>query len=141
MVAYSFKRRFVPAILSGRKTHTIRAERAGRSRHVRPGETIQHYVGMRTRQCQKVGTATCWRVIPIRIVATLAAPRVEVCRRRIDCVPGLDRFAQADGFVDWRDMLAFWRTEHPEVREFDGVMICWHFGTFVAAAGAHELAA
>ena len=35
MVAYSFKKQFGPPILAGTKAQTIRAERAGRSRHVR----------------------------------------------------------------------------------------------------------
>ncbi len=51
MVAYSFDRRFVPAIVSGAKRQTIRAHRA---RHARPGETLQLYTGMRTRQCRKI---------------------------------------------------------------------------------------
>ena len=38
MVAYSFKQQFAPAILSGAKCQTIRADR---KRHAREGEAVQ----------------------------------------------------------------------------------------------------
>lgn len=65
MVAYSYKARFVEPIrlglepgpwIPGMKRQTIRADR---KRHARPGEEIQHYRGMRTRQCFLIGRAIC----------------------------------------------------------------------------------
>lgn len=70
MPAYSFQERFIPFLLDGSKDHTVRKERAGRSRHARPGETLQLYYGMRTKWCRKIGEATCWTVLPIRITET-----------------------------------------------------------------------
>jgi hypothetical protein len=52
MVAYSFQKQFVPAIISGKKRQTIRA--FGKRRHAYVGEPIQLYVGMRTKQCAKI---------------------------------------------------------------------------------------
>ena len=52
MVAYSFKKQFGPPILAGTKAQTIRADR---KRHVRSGELVQLYTGMRTRQCRRLG--------------------------------------------------------------------------------------
>ena len=53
MVAYSLKPRFIPPILSGAKRQTIRA--ISRRRHAIPGETLQLYTGMRTKQCRLIG--------------------------------------------------------------------------------------
>lgn len=133
MVAYSFQRQFAPPILSGRKLHTIRGNRA---RHARVGEAVQLYTGMRTRACRKIGDGVCWAVPPILLVVA-GDYEVALCRRRITCVAGLDRFAQRDGFRDWDEMIAFWHRQHPEVRRFEGVMICWR--DFVAAAGAEAI--
>jgi hypothetical protein len=47
VVAYSFRQQFRPPILAGTKRQTIRADR---KRHARPGEQLQLYTGMRTRQ-------------------------------------------------------------------------------------------
>ena len=131
MVALSFKPRFIPAILSGAKRQTIRA--IGRRRHAIPGETLQLYTGMRTKQCRLVGTAVCVSAEPIAIHFAGPAriifgwPKVY----RIDG-GGLDTFAIADGFTDWPAMLAFWRETHPAcVDSFSGVIIEW--GAFTPA--------
>ena len=44
MALYNFKRQFVPMVLSGEKTHTIRATRA---RATKVGETLYLYTGLR----------------------------------------------------------------------------------------------
>ena len=125
MVAYSFKARFAAPITAGTKRQTIRAPR---KRHARPGEEVQLYTGMRTRQCRLVGRATCRAVRRVQIEITDVdwANYVE-----IDGVPvaDLDAFARSDGFADWSDMVAFWRKEHPssdpDRLSFSGVMIEW----------------
>lgn len=71
MVAYSFKKRFVDPIRVGLssvslsfdcqpKRQTIRS--IGKRRHARPGETLQLYTAMRTKQCRKIGDARCMGV-------------------------------------------------------------------------------
>ena len=51
MVAYNFKKIFVPSIEQLQKLQTIRAHR---KRHTRPGELVQLYTGQRTRHCRKI---------------------------------------------------------------------------------------
>jgi hypothetical protein len=140
MVAYSFKRRFVNPIRVGLskislsfdcppKRQTIRA--IGKRRHARPGETVQLYTGMRTRQCEKIGDGRCTDALEIRI---------QVSAGRIDIAPGtreaithqkpqhLDAFAVSDGFADWADMREFWREEHGDLARlgpFVGRLILW----------------
>ena len=137
MVAYSFKARFEAPILAGlkhgcltpeMKRHTIRADRR---RHVRSGEAIQLYYGMRTRQCRLIGVGICTWVAPIYMLLAPAGEGGEVTIMRPDAdytghtQEELDRFAQGDGFRDWADLLAFWAKEHPDQQTFSGVIINW----------------
>jgi hypothetical protein len=119
VVAYSFKRRFAEPILTGVKRQTIRGER---KRHARPGESLQLYIGMRTRGCRLIGTARCLFVSPICIdfkaeyvVYKFGPGTTKVYRG------GLDGFAVGDGFKDWAEMCAFW----PGVEVFNGQLIHW----------------
>ena len=123
MAAYSFKKQFSPLILAGTKAQTIRAERAGRSRHARPGELVQLYTGMRTRQCTKLGEAQCIAVWPIEL--HLAVGIVFANDGWIRTDEDLDAFARQDGFRDWSEMVAFWKVEHPDALVFAGVLIRW----------------
>jgi hypothetical protein len=112
------------------KRQTIRA--IGRRRHAHPGETLQLYTGMRTKQCRKIGEARCVSVDPIRIDfkyryhPSWPAGRIEwgdpfhVCQGQ----ENLNNFARQDGFLDWNEMLVFWGEEHG-LGEFRGVMIRW----------------
>ncbi|MEO0853724.1 MAG: ASCH domain-containing protein, partial [Cyanobacteria bacterium J06648_11] len=67
MVAYNFRSEFADAVADGHKPHTIRAPR--QTRHARPGEPIQLYTGMRSKQCRKLLTPDpiCVAVLPINI--------------------------------------------------------------------------
>jgi hypothetical protein len=140
MVAYSYKKRFVPAIALGLdlnlnpdelpwlvglpiaagveirpKRQTIRADR---KRHARPGEDLQHYCGMRTKGCFLIGRARCVYTVPITI---------EVLKTKLkfsDFVFDADAFAQSDGFSDADDMHDFWLREHGPGK-FEGVLIRW----------------
>ncbi|MCJ2051670.1 hypothetical protein [Methylobacterium sp. J-070] len=138
MVAYSFKSRFAAPILAGTKAQTIRAERAGKSRHARPGELVQLYTGMRTRQCRRLGEAWCLEVLPIRLCFSRhgMAELVQFGDRFIR-PERTDDFAREDGFVDAEDMARFWWAEHgsaprsddrftdPDTLIFEGVLIRW----------------
>lgn len=132
MTAYSFKKRFVDPIRSGLgnyehidgiiprpKRQTIRAH--GKRRHARPGETLQLYTAMRTKQCKKIGDARCteinrvliWPdVIAIMVNGVMLGPRQ------------LREFSRADGFDDPKDMQQFWLKEHG-ADKFEGVLIRW----------------
>lgn len=133
MVAYSFQKRFEAPIRANAKRHTIRVERAGRSRHARPGERLQLYVGMRTSSCRLIATPVCDRVWPIRIdfeaggyggsTIVIGEPGGVIADNSGALDP--DAFAVSDGFTDWDDMAAFWARHHPGVLAFSGVMIGW----------------
>jgi len=136
MVAYSFKKRFVEPIRVGLsritlsfdctpKRQTIRA--IGKRRHARPGETLQLYTAMRTKQCEKIGDARCTEVGEI-VIAFGKRPNNTIIS--IDGAarytgPALHAFAQNDGFVDWDDMVRFWEAEHGTSAAFKGVLIQW----------------
>jgi hypothetical protein len=138
MVAYSFKARFAEPILAGTKLHTVRAPR---KRHARPGEGLQLYTGMRTRQCKLIARKTCAAVLAVIIcpqddwvaVQDLypwpgIAPEWALPTRRKLTYVDVQDFARRDGFKDWEEMRAFWREEHPETRDqstFEGVLIGW----------------
>lgn len=156
MVAYSFQKRFLPKIvaglepgpwLPGMKRHTMRQPRSGRSRHARPGETIQLYTGMRTKHCRQVGRVRCIGLVPmcvafddagdflvfrcrdelggeargwLRDYEHLAQP----VRHLLENPPelalnfaALDAFAQADGFDGAAAMAAFFASTIPDGRE------------------------
>jgi hypothetical protein len=128
MVAYSFKPRFAAPILAGTKIGTIRPDRR---RHARPGETLQLYTGMRTRQCRLIKTARCVAVDRIRLyfrpdfTAVVIGEPGNTAGDRTQVIEDLDGFARGDGFADWSDLTAFWRETHGQ-NQFDGIWIRWH---------------
>lgn len=123
MVAYSFKRRFCDAVANGQKCQTIRARRA---RHARPGERIQLYFGMRTKQCRKLINVDPVVTSVTDIVLFIPdGPGVA----QFMTEPALpqdvtDAFARDDGFESAADFIDFWRKEHGP-GEFVGVLIAW----------------
>jgi hypothetical protein len=135
MVTYSFKERFVAPILAGTKRQTIRAHRV---RHARPGEVIQLYRGLRTRQCYKIGAAMCAHALPISIYL---GNKPIANRVVIDGSPvgDLDAFACRDGFSSWADLREFWKDTHDRVELFCGVIIQWtNFQSAVEAGRARQ---
>ena len=123
MVAYNFDPQFVPYIRKGNKRQTIRAERAGRSRHARPGEAMQLYQGMRTEHCRLIAQPLCEVVWPVQL--DLDAGVVILPHVKHTALDDLDAFAWSDGFCDWAAMTMFWRGRHPGVLLFSGVLIRW----------------
>lgn len=138
MVAYSFQRRFVGPIKVGLGIHepilgleaaapppkrqTIRA--IGKRRHARPGEVLQLYQGMRTKQCQKIGEARCIDVSGVIIWIDHRAIAIERAKMMLSRRE-MEQFARDDGFVDAEEMAQFWRCTHKGIERFDGVLIQW----------------
>lgn len=133
MVAYSFNKRFAEPIATGHpatgiiKRQTIRAPR---KRHVRPGEAIQLYQGMRTKHCRKIiADQVCVEVRPIELFVTLGYVRFTDTGEAFGISTMLDDFARQDGFLHWVDLQTFWQAAHPEAsdkdRMFPGVLIRW----------------
>lgn len=122
MVAYSFKPIFVPKIVDGTKRQTIRA--IGKRRHARPGEEIQCYTGMRTKQCKLIARVMCDDIGAV----TLSFERPHEVRFTGKFLSGtamLNHFARCDGFESWASLVAFWRHEHGTIDQFEGVLITW----------------
>jgi len=147
MVAYSFNRVFAPQVAALTKLQTVRGHRR---RHARPGEPIQLYRGMRTRQCVKLvdEDPIVISVTPIIIdvsdlidegIASIILGGQALNRTQIEV------FAEADGFSPahfglWQgavlgrasirhatarsNMGDFWRATHGAAR-FEGVLIRW----------------
>lgn len=125
MVAYSFQPQFVDPIRSGRKAQTVRA--VGKRRHIRPGEALQIYTGMRTRSCRLIARAVCDNVDNIRIRFSETndlTDKVEIGGDEAITGQALTAFAQSDGFAGWLEMRSFWLKTHG-LRQFDGVIIYW----------------
>lgn len=124
MVAYSFRPRFAALIESGAKTQTIRAPRR---RHALPGERLQLFTGMRTRECRKlIPDPLCVSVEPIhmfpengRWLLRVSGAAQPLCDLAIS-----DDFARDDGFADVADFGRFWAEAHG-VQPFTGYLIRW----------------
>lgn len=117
MVAYSFKRRFIAPIRNASKTQTIRKPRP---RHVRAGEDLQLYYGMRSPVCALIANARCLAVHRIRI----SFARIDVIAIDGKRIADKNHFARRDGFADWREMREYFLRMH-DARVFDGVLIRW----------------
>lgn len=136
MVAYSFRQRFAPNIQAGLgipvagrpkpKRQTIREY--GRRHHAVPGQEIQLYTGMRTKQCALIGEAMCVDASPIMLrflphgIGDLVDSEVIGILERKD---HLNLFAQHDGFIDWKELRMFFASNHPGISRFEGVLIRW----------------
>lgn len=81
MPAYSFKERFIPMILNGTKSQTIRTRR----RHpAKVGDTLYLYFGLRTKYVRKLREETCIKTHSIAIDDTGAIPYIIVYDTLLD---------------------------------------------------------
>lgn len=136
MGLYNFQRRFVPMILSGDKTHTIRAVRANPDR---PGNTLHLYTGLRTKKAKLLMRVPCVKVEEISIVdyapdrdAGIWIDGVELSKDEREQLALRDGFRPSpvkEGgkvlgqFTAWFNMLIFWDGRLP----FKGHVIHWRF--------------
>lgn len=116
MVAYSFKEQFAEKVRDGSKCQTVRGHR---TRHARPGEAIQIYTGMRTKQCEKlIADPTCEFTCKIYIDDS----EIKLAEFSLD-PNAKEKFAIADGFANYAEFLAFFKEVHG--LPFEGVLIKW----------------
>tara|TARA_B100000378_G_scaffold274889_1_gene270023 strand:- start:740 stop:1144 length:405 start_codon:yes stop_codon:yes gene_type:complete len=131
MVAYSFKSQFEEPIVAREKRQTVRGFR---KRHARPGEPIQLYVGMRTRNCRKILTPDpiCVDLRQVLIAFDPSSSNVisaiEIDGFRLGSAE-THEFAIHDGFGPndteaVRRMGQFWLANHGS-ETFAGVVIRW----------------
>lgn len=65
MPALPFQPKLKPAILNGTKPGTVRQVRL--KNPIKPGDTLYHFTGMRTKKCKKFHTNKCVAVFDIHI--------------------------------------------------------------------------
>ena len=121
MGLYNFQSRFVPKILAGEKTHTIRAVRANPDK---PGNVLHLYTGLRHKGARLLMRVLCARIEEIEIRDGIFGDENHASVT-IDGVK-LDRserelLARRDGFDDFEQMIQFWRGRLP----FRGHIIHW----------------
>jgi hypothetical protein len=127
MGLYNFKARFVPFILDGSKTHTIRGKRRYPDK---PGNLLYLYTGLRTKEARLLLRPICKAVDDIRI--ELSETKLWYRWRIIvngDDLTGAEMQALAweDGFREKgrkeapRGMMEFWKGRLP----FRGDIIHW----------------
>lgn len=121
MGLYNFERRFVPKILAGEKTHTIRAVRAHPDK---AGNMLHLYTGLRHKGAKLLMRVPCVKVEAIEI---------DACGHECNCDPFVaidgielseserEALALRDGFATFEDMLNFWAGRLP----FRGHIIHW----------------
>jgi hypothetical protein len=127
MAAYSFKKQFIPYILDGSKTHTIR----GKRKHPdKPGATFYGYYGMRTKQCRKLIEAPVLRLEDIR----MERARIWIDSEELDRAEK-NTLAWRDGFREglFDQMLSFWIANHGTT-DFHGDLIHWDYSKRVMLA-------
>lgn len=117
MVLYGFKKKFATLVESGCKLHTIRDLRKD-DRHAKPGDKLQLYTGLRTKQCRKLIEADpiCWDVFDIVIDSKQEAVRINGGLLR---PAELEALAIGDGCESVKEFFEFFPTA--EERK----LICW----------------
>lgn len=139
-----FKSQFVPYVLDGTKTHTIRAMRRNPPR---VGEICHCYAGLRTKQCALLGRWECSGVQEAEITMGLISLVIAIDGELLS-QDEADRFAWRDGFrapnmtgknevrKNWIDcgvwleqMTKFWKEQHHmQVGDlFVGPLIHWKY--------------
>jgi hypothetical protein len=121
MPLLGFKKRFAPAVESGKKRQTIRARRKD-GLDPKPGQTLYLYTALRTTQARKLREATCTAVKAVTIDESgmLLLDGLAV-------IEPSDRnaFAIADGFGSWDELVDYWQTEHGRDLPWYGIVIYW----------------
>jgi hypothetical protein len=123
MGLYNFQPRFVPKILSGEKTHTIRSIRRFPDQ---PGDLMHLYTGLRHKGARRLMCVPCVKVEEIEIKdgiffdekhASVTIDGVNLDRSECELL------ARRDGFDSFEQMIQFWRGRLP----FRGHIIHWRF--------------
>lgn len=116
MGIYNFEAQFVPKLLAGEKTHTIRATRVHPDK---PGNTLHLYTGLRHKGARLLMRVRCTRIETIEINANTTY------MVSVDGVPldysEREQLAKRDGFLGWDNVLSFWEGRLP----FKGHIIHW----------------
>ena len=124
MFVLNYKKQFAPAVRSGEKRQTIRAQRKD-GRLPKVGETLRHYTGMRTSTSEHLSDSVCKVVVPIHISAYAIgnyAFAIVVGKRHLTFEEGT-KLAKADGFGSRAEFIDFFKEAHGF--PFDGFLVKW----------------
>lgn len=117
MPAYNYKVRFSVLVEEGLKTQTIRKKR---KRPTKEGDTLYHYVGMRTKKCRKLLESICEGVAAVEIgVGGICTDG----KMMLIGSPNADIFAEDDGFDNSEEMIQWFKETHG--LPFKGEVIYW----------------
>lgn len=119
MPLLGFKKRFAPAVESGKKRQTIRARRKD-GRDPKAGDILFLYSGLRTKQCHQLGVEKCKAVLPIRIDFT----SIEIKGRELDVVERR-LFSVADGFGSFDELVDWFVNEAGRDLPWRGIVVYW----------------
>lgn len=116
MPAINFKPEFAKLIRTGKKKQTIRQERKN---PIKPGDTLQLYTGLRTKQAKKIKTVTCKDVTKIIIVehGVILVPPAPT-----DII--IEKLWREDGFPNFQAFIEFFDKFYG--LPFTGVLIRWN---------------
>jgi hypothetical protein len=118
MGLYNFKPQFVPFILAGEKTHTIREERKDGWIET-PGNIMHMYTGLRTPKAKRFMCGICVRVEEI-VITDGPLSRINLNGHLLDTSEE-EALARRDGFENFAAMMKFWDGRLP----FKGFIIHW----------------
>lgn len=127
MPAFNFQSRFAAKVESGEKLHTIRAKR---KHPPKAGQPFYAFEGMRTVKCRRL---LCSWISCIEDVYIDSGGIISVGGRMLGRAER-DNLATADGFVDAREFIAFFRDNHG--LPFAGDLIHWKYKSPVARGKA-----
>jgi len=139
MPSLSYKGRFVEYVEAGLQKPLPKGKRIKRQtirnfrKHpIKPGDTLYHFYGMRTKWCRKLGESICKTSQVVRIAKTEVTvyDRLENGRlkfnRAYKGTKKLNLFAIADGFSEWTEMRMWWVVTHgAKCFPFTGNLIKW----------------
>jgi hypothetical protein len=116
MVAINFSADHAPKVESGEKNQTIRQTRRGKV-----GDRCQLYTGQRTKECRKLRSddPPLLHVTPCHI-----RPEGFVVGNTKGVPKGRDAFARADGFKDYKTMVAWFKARYGS-ETFVGFLHVW----------------
>lgn len=122
MPALNFQRRFAALVESGEKRQTIRAYRKD-GRDPKPGDRLYLYTGMRTKECRKLGEATCSAVEPFDLFVTPSGGLFWLLGHEAMTGEECDDLARRDGFVGSFELMGWFEKTHG--LPFEGLLIRW----------------
>ncbi len=121
MFVFNFKKQFAPAVESGAKRQSIRAQRKDGKRPV-PGEHVRCYTGMRSSGCRLLGDFTCTGTSGVQIFDEGPSIAIVVGGTRLSFEESV-ALAQADGFDTRAEFVGFFEETHG--LPFEGFLTQW----------------